>query len=154
LQHAVSIFLSNTFSFSNRKIPNQNGIHSVAFLPWFEKPWFGPAGYENAWAFYMCKWPVATQLKSQRVNFINILLATPLFKSTLQSFFVHTVWIAYSNRLKTVCDTLVKLTIGKFYILNPRTPVFSITFTKFKPSNKMLCLIKTKIHKNVVFIAF
>jgi len=40
LYHLVGVvtycfnFLTNEFLFSNRKIPNQNAAHSIAFLPW------------------------------------------------------------------------------------------------------------------------
>jgi len=56
-------FFTNAFLPSNRKIPNQNAMHSVAFyLGLKNDPWFGRAGSENAYIFRMSKQRVATQL--------------------------------------------------------------------------------------------
>jgi len=37
LRIPVSTLCRNAFSILNRKIPNQNTMHCVAFLPWFEE---------------------------------------------------------------------------------------------------------------------
>ena len=37
LHHPISTFLTLTFSFLIRTIPNQNTMHCFAFLPWFEE---------------------------------------------------------------------------------------------------------------------
>ncbi len=60
LRHPVSTF---AILILNRKISNQNSMHCGAISPWLLKqPWFGQAGSENTYVFYIRKWCATTQL--------------------------------------------------------------------------------------------
>ena len=44
----------NAFTILNKNIPNQNSMHSIAFLPWLstKQTCFGPPDSENASVFH------------------------------------------------------------------------------------------------------
>ncbi len=64
MQHAVSTFCRIWFQFWIGKFLIKTQCIAVRFyLGYWKQPWFGPAGFENACIFCMCKRRVATKLK-------------------------------------------------------------------------------------------
>ncbi len=65
LRHAVSTFCRMQFQFWIGKFLSKMQCNAAHFyLGYWNQPWFGPAGSENACIFHMCKWRLATKLKS------------------------------------------------------------------------------------------